>query len=221
MPVPGPHEDVIPGPDTDLDAFGLNFGTIWNPASFNSATPLAADINNAWSGFNAALAIATNAATRTPTTIREKDQARKALEPILRNAIRLATNANRQGFATDAALTALNIRTPDLVRTPIPAPTEPPILHFVESRPGILQYRLTQVVGGVPVTVRRFPYGAVGVRIQETWTGNERNTTIKRVNIYTPTGGIAPGTTITARACYFTARGEVSPLCPPTSGVVN
>jgi hypothetical protein len=221
MPAPGPHEDCIPAPDGVYNLWISNIAGIWDPTEWNCVVPPTIEVGNAAAAFNTALLTASDPTTRTRQTIAQKDQVREVSERMFRNIVRIATAAYRAGAADSAALVGMGIRVPELTRTPILSPPDAPSLAFVEARPGVIQYRLTQVVGGVPVTVRKFPYGSVGVRLVETWTGNERVTTIKRVNIVTPTKGIPIGTVITARACYFTARGAVSPLCPTVDAVVT
>jgi hypothetical protein len=221
MAAPGPNSDPIPASDTLLAYFATNFAGVWSPATFNTTVPLAADIVSATNNFGNALLLATDPMTRTPTTVQLKNQARTALVALLRPAIRSAVTAYRAGAALASDLTALGVRTPDLTKTQIPPPADAPQLDFTGSAPGKIQYRVTQVVGGVPVTDRVFPYGIMGVRLLEKWGTNERVTTVKRVNIVSLTNGIAAGTVITASACYFTARGEVGPQCPEIQAIVS
>lgn len=220
-PTQRPGKDQIPQKDADLDAFGEIFATFWVPATFNATGPTQEEVVNDHTAFQSALALLTNPATNTRPNIAAKDTARATLEMCLRRAIRYAQAGFRAGLNTEAQLLALNLVPVKLTRTQITPPTDAPILAFTASEPGMVRYRITQVVEGQPVTERLFPYGIVGLYLKETWGANERTTNVKRVNIMQPTEGIAKGTVITATACYYTARGEKGPASLPTTAVVS
>lgn len=221
MPVPPQNADTLPPKDADLVPFAQNFANVWVPADFGVAAPLAADIQALLDTYIVFLDLSTDPATRTPITIVQKNETRAALSVPLRRAIRFAVSAFRAGIVGPATLTALNIRPPDLTKTSIPAPADAPVLAFVNSTPGVINYRLTQVYSGVPVSTIAFQYGIVGIRLVETWTGGSKTSTIKRVNIASLTGGLPQGTIVTATACYFNARGDVGPVCPDVTAVVG
>jgi len=223
VPIPGPHQDVLPAPDADFALFATQMSAAWVPATFNVVVPLAATVVASATAFASALAIASDPTTRTAVTIASKDLQRVLTAVILRAAIRAAQAAFLAGTATAAQLADVGVRANEVIRTPIGLPGFAPLLGFSGSFPGVNRLRITQVdqVTGSPVTTRGYAYGIIGIQLERavpTVPFALRQST-KRVLLSDPTATLVAGTLVTYRARYVTARGLFSPWSSVAGGV--
>lgn len=210
LPFPPPSADPIPTRDAELSLWLNNFSAQWSPATWDTTLPTQASLIALASGFSGLLANLADPAQRTQALVAQKDASRAIIAQTLRGAVRTALATYRANPAALLDLLALGVRPATFEKTKISAPLEAPILSLTSAQPGLIHYRLSQVVNGSPVARRKFPDGTVGIILTETWGGNKRTTQIKRVNIATDTSAIENGTIVNAIAEYYTARGEVS-----------
>jgi hypothetical protein len=225
MPIPGPHQDVLPSSDASFGVFATSFAAVWVPASFNTVLPTAASVTAAAVAFNSALAIAAAPTTRTGVTIAAKDTQRAICSIVLRDSIRAAQAAFLAGLATEAQINALGVRANSLIRTPIGAPVYGPLVAIDASFPGFMRFRLTQVdqATGFGATTRAFDYGIVGVEVVRS-VGSAPfvlRQTLKRVLFQDSTADLVSGVIANYCVRYVTARGLVSPFCAMVSGAVQ
>ena len=210
--IPGPGQPIFPGPDADCSSWMQAFAPVWNPATFNVVLPTTIALADASVEFGSALGLASASATRSPVTVAAKDAARADAENVFRGAVRSAVAAFRAGTATSAQLSALGVRTPDLIPTPIPAPAYAPLLGLVGARPGFVDLRVTQVVDGVAVDTRKFPQGITGLEIsRNTGSGWALVGIRRRVNLAVSTSDLANGLVVGYRVRYCTGRGLTGP----------
>lgn len=220
-PVPGPGQDVLPGPDADFDVFAVGFAPTWNPADANATAPLSADLVTEAASFTSLLQQATDPATRTPVLIAAKDSQRASLSSSLRDAIRLAVAAFRAGVMSAAQLALLGIRVPDLSPTPVGVPIDAPLLGLNRVTLGVIGLRVTQVSEGVPVNTRAFPLNYAGVELSIAVGGVwSHRRLFKRVNIFEDVSDLANGTTVQCRVRYATNTGLTGPWSDPVSAAV-
>ena len=223
MAIPGPGQDVLPGPDADFGIFGTSFDGNWVPATYNTVLPTNATITAVTAAFAGALLLSNDPPTRTAVTINDKNIARAAAAVEMRSAIRAAVAAFRAGIVNSAQLSALQVRTPDLTPTPFSAFPFGPLLAFVLASPGVIELRLTQVDAmGVGVSTRKFPIGQRYVEVQESVAGGPGYVgfgNFRRVVILGASSGV-PGDIVTFRARYMTSTGLGSPWSSTTAGVV-
>jgi len=219
--ISGPGSDQIPGPDDQLETFATIFAAAWDPADFNTVLPLQASLIAFAANYAASLATATAPATRTSPNIATKDLRRAEIVSALRGASRSAIAAFRDGIASAFLVETLGLRVPDLVPTPILAPPDAPVLGVAGVDLGFSRLRVTQVVDGVPVSTRRYPYGLTGVEVQSQLVGGvwTPSGSFRRVNLSIDTSGMPSGVVVLFRCRYFTARGLVGPWSDSVSAV--
>ena len=214
VPVPGPHQDVLPNTDANLDAFGAQFVANFTDVGYDAPVGTQAALAALQTAFAAALTIADNPTTRTSVNIATKNAARVALSAALRIAIAYAVAGFASGAVSSPQLTNIGVRTPDPTRTPIPAPAYAPILAAVSARPGFQDFRITQVTAEGPVSTRKFPYGIQAVQLHK--VNADASLTLlgsyRAVNIAQSTATMAGGTTFSVKARYVTAKGLTGPF---------
>lgn len=216
MPViiPGPGQDVLPASDQELLAWAVNYIGIYDPATFGTTVPAIAYFASELTAYNDALTLATDPLTRTTATVANKDATRLALDPLLRQGVRVCIAQFRAGFGTEGDLAAIGIRTPKATRTRIDPPTDSPLIDVASIAPGIVHVRITQVVNGVPVTDRRYPDGVAAVELYAR-TGAEPyklRRVVKRVNIAADVSDLIDATKYDWCARYINPRGERGPM---------
>lgn len=209
-----PGADVIPARDEQLREFAIAFGFAFANPPFATLGPEPTDLQDAADDFASKLATASAAATRTSVTIAAKNTSRATLVTLLRNAIRYASTAFRFGQVTEAQLATLGLRPPD-PPSPINAPTDAPLVDVVSVSPDVVRMRVNQVVNGEAVTLRRFPYGVVGVEWRLVSSAASKVLSLNRVNAVVDTTDFADGAIVTATARYYTRRGLLGPVSAP------
>lgn len=220
--IPGPNQDQIPGPDADFEVFASNFAAVWNPAFYGAVGPDPAVMVSDAANFATALATASAPATRTPNSIAAKDGQRAGLTTDLRSAIRSAQTAYRAGDVTESSVLALGVRPADLTPSPILTPVDAPLIGVDELSVDQNVLRITQVIDGVAVSTRAFPYGVAGVELARSDAGGPFaiQGLRRRVILRESTVGLVQGSLIAWRARYVTSRGLAGPWSVPIGSVV-
>lgn len=153
--------DYIPARDADFAGWSENFATLIaaTPTNYGLTAGQAAPITAANTTFQTAYATATNPTTRTSPAIAAKDVARADAEVLERQIAMIVRN---NPAVSDALKTGLGLTIPKTTPTPIPAPTTPPQLLFVQATPqnATLAYRDTGSPAG-----KAKPAGAIGVEL--------------------------------------------------------
>lgn len=156
-------QDYVPNRDVDLAAWALNFDTIITaaPTDYGLTGGQASAFNALRTAYSAALALATDPSTRTPTAVAAKDTARNSL---VANARQLAMIARAYPAITDELLASAGLTVPDPVPSPVPAPTSTPQLSqmSVASLTHTLKFK-----DSVLSNPRSKPQGAVALLL---WT---------------------------------------------------
>jgi len=128
-------KDYIPAKDNEFDSFQSNLmsqvttnSVLWNiiVAALTALNPL----QMAWA---AAWLVAKVKVNRSPAVIAAKKQSRKAYEAALRTFIQ--TNIYRNPSMTDGDIEVCGLRPHDHTRTPVPVPTDQPIV-VLKHAPG-------------------------------------------------------------------------------------
>lgn len=153
--------DYIPAPDSAANSWLLNFAAVIlaDPAAYDLSAGDATDIDNAAQAFNAALATATNPATRTTPSIAAKDAQRATTESIIRP---YAVTISRSNTISDVLKEDAGVTVRKLVPTPVPAPGVAPEMAVQGAIPGLLtlSYKTPGAEG------KAKPEGAIGVEVR-------------------------------------------------------
>lgn len=159
MPVGNPP--YIPPRDTEFAAWLDNFSTLItaSPATYGLIAADAVVIAAQNTAFGAALTAATGMGTRSPVTVAAKNVAKiNALAIVRPYAQQVSLNA---GVIVDDKI-ALGVNPRTNTPTPIPAPTQAPILSIVGATP--LQHTLRFAPTDSP-TSRGKPFGAMTMQL--------------------------------------------------------
>ena len=153
----------IPPTDAGFADWLLNFSTLItaSPTTYGLVTGDATIIAAQNTAYAAALATATNPATRTSPTIAAKDAAKSLALAVVRP---YAVSISLNPAVTDEDKVAVGVTVRKLVPTPIPAPTAIPQVSLVSAIP--LEQTLKIVNAATPTTKAK-PFGA---RLIEVWT---------------------------------------------------
>jgi hypothetical protein len=151
----------IPQRDPDIDAWATNFDTVItaNPTDYGLIAGQATAFNVLRTAFTAALLSATNPNTRTSVTIAAKDTARNVM---VASARQLAQIARAYPAITDELLADAGLTVPDVVPSPIPAPTSQPVLALQSATPLQLTLRYKDSILSNP---RARPQGVTGLLV--------------------------------------------------------
>lgn len=151
----------IPAQDALFLAWLDNFDDITSVdfATLGLSAGQATDITTVRTDFDAAYALATNPATRTPVTVAAKDTSRATAEAVVRP---LAQFIRNNPDVSDGDKIALGLTVPDVDPTPIPPPTTFPLLDMLNATPGVhkMQYRDSDTP-----TTKAKPYGAMQMEL--------------------------------------------------------
>lgn len=216
----GQTGNVLPSSDADLSTFASSLVTAFIAGSpFEGVTVDAIPLEQETQTFNTLLGVATNPNTRTSVAIAAKNAARGVLEALLRQLYgQMATQYRATGDNSD--LLSLGFPVPDLIRTPVAAPTQAPMLSFESSMPGLITLRVTQVdPDGQARSTRYYDRRYSGVDIQcRTLSGAWLNKGLsRRVILRVPTSE-ETGTVLQFRVRYVTRSGKSGPWSEPVNG---
>jgi len=150
----------IPARDVDFNDWLLNFSTLLTaaPATYGLSAPDAVIVAGQQTAFSAALALATNPATRTSVTVASKDAARASAEAIVRP---YAVNISLNPAVTNGNKVAIGVTVRSNIPTPIPAPVTPPSIQLVSATPLVQQLQVRQVGS----TSKAKPAGCIAIEI--------------------------------------------------------
>lgn len=154
------YPPYIPTRDADFLTWLENFTTLLtaSPATYGLDAGDAAAASGAAAPYIASYPISQDPATRSPTTVQQKDNDRATAEAVIRP---LAVSISRNDGVLDADKVAIGVNVPSTVPTPIPAPVDAPELALASATPGVLKLT-SKVVGGVG---KAKPFGSVGMEV--------------------------------------------------------
>jgi hypothetical protein len=127
--------DYIPSKDADFLIWAQNFANNigLNPGLYMLTAAQSDSISDAVTLFGAKFAIASNELTRTKQTVADKEDARAAVEPLLRQyAMQIKDNAG----ISDGDKINVGVRPVNTNREPIECPQSVPLLNVVAATPG-------------------------------------------------------------------------------------
>lgn len=151
----------IPAKDADFENWLNNFSTLLTaaPTTYGLTAPDAVTVAASYSAWNAAYILATNPATRTSSTIAQKDVERASATAVVRPfaiAIKLNTSVS------DLDKTNIGVNLIVTTRTPIPPIITNPAMILVAATPG--QHQLQFRDSATP-TSKKKPFGAIGLEV--------------------------------------------------------
>lgn len=149
----------IPAPDADFDAWANNFATLLTagPVAYGEDAASALVVQNAYDTWATAYALAINPATRTPSTVANKDAERVNLDAAVRP---VAQRINARSSVTNLQRSDLGITIRKTTRTPVPAPTTAPVVTLRSQIPGVAT---VQIRDETTPTTKAKPLGVIGV----------------------------------------------------------
>ncbi len=149
--------NYLPQPLPDFLNWVQNFRDliVANPTTYGLVAGDATAIDTSISAFEAAYALSTAPATRTPVTVQATIDARNASVQVVRGYGRLVlANAG----VADADKLALGLHLRDPVNTKIPAPSTAPVVNVIGITPGVLTMTSRDSMAAPKVKAK--PFGA-------------------------------------------------------------
>lgn len=216
-----PSTDYVPREDDAFRTWAENFATniSANPATYMLTAAQAASIQGVVDDFVAKLAIASNEATRTKTTVADKDDARSIAENMCRQ---YAIDIKNNEGITDGDKLAIGVRPINPDREPIDPPTTQPLLNVLGNLPGIQTLRYSD--SNTPDSSAK-PFGVTELQLFLGITDNGEATLeqseffgkFTRNPIDVPFDETLDGKMATYRGRWATAKGETGPFSVPVS----
>jgi len=156
----GPY---IPAKNAAFDSWANNFQSVIaaNPANYGLAASDATTITAAYNTWHSAYLLTTSPSTKTAATVAAANSA-KAASLITFRSYAQAIQANPGVSDMNKAAAGLTVRATG--RTPIPAPTNVPILSVASLQPGIAQLNYRNSANP---TSKQKPYGSI--QVQTVW----------------------------------------------------
>jgi hypothetical protein len=132
--------DYIPSREADMQLWVINFDTLVTaaPASYGLVAADAVAIGAVVDAFNAALTLARDPATRTKSTVADKNGKKAAMLQVVRS---YAMLVKANDGVSDQSKVDLGLRLDDGDPSPIPAPLSWPLLNIVAAGPLIHELR--------------------------------------------------------------------------------
>lgn len=218
--------DYIPSTDAGKASWSFNFAALITaaPATYGLLAGDAVTIQAAADDYNAAYALAIDPPTRTAPTVAAKDVARATMEAVCRP---YAMQINANPAVTDQSRTDLGLTVRDTTKTPVPPPTNVPIVSHDWTNGASV--RLGYVPSG-PAEGKKKPFGVayleLSVEVSDTGLGgtyafHERLSMTKSPFFYDTTGIPAGyGVRIKGRWCTIAGPGGKS-QCGPWSAPIE
>lgn len=149
----------IPQKEALLKVWVTAFSTLItaNPTDYGLVVGDATAISTPVNAFVAAYTTATTPGTRTSVTIAAKDQAKAAMLLVVRSYAQQIRNSKT---VSDALKLGLGLTLPDYVPTPVPAPTEFPMINIDSAGP--LTHSIRYAPSGNPMGHAK-PAGSIGM----------------------------------------------------------
>jgi hypothetical protein len=156
-----PAGPYIPAANAAFEAWAVNFQSVIaaNPTNYGLLAGDATTITAAYNSWHAAYLLATSPTTRTPATVAAMATAKAASLITFRSYAQIIQSNVAVSDANKAAA-GLTVRATG--RTPIPAPTNVPILGLVVQTPGVAQINYKNSANP---TSKQKPYGALQVQL--------------------------------------------------------
>jgi hypothetical protein len=151
----------IPAKDAEASLWMQTFanGIAANPSTYQLSSSDATTISNAVNAFKDALAVTSDPATRTVTSIATKDDTRATAENLCRQyAMLIKLNAG----ISDANKLAIGVRPVNPNRSPINVPDSSPLLNVIGATPGSQTVRYADT--STPDSGKK-PFGAVQLQL--------------------------------------------------------
>ena len=214
----------LPSTDSGLLTWAQNFYSFIEaaPANYGLTIEDAAAYSALLTAYDAALATANNAGTRTTPSVQAKNTAKKALIAGTRPLVNTV-----QAFAgtTDAMRADLRITIRDTSYTPVPVPESTPALTVVMVSGRTIKVNLrAREDDGSPSESRARPTGVKGAAVYFAagedypqditgWSfkGNVNKTTFD----LTIPDSVAAGSKVYLTAQWFNTKSQTGPACPP------
>lgn len=155
------YPTYIPAADLAFDAWLTNFSTLLTaaPTDYGLIAGDATLVAARKTAFHAALILATDPGTRTPSTVADKDAERVLAEAVVRP---YATQISRNPTVSNELKTEIGVTVPDPSRSPIPAPSTAPVLSVRSMIPGQVTLDYRDAANPVP---RSKPFGVIGIQL--------------------------------------------------------
>ena len=186
------------------------------PAAFGLDAGQQADFNADLLAFKNAAAVTNDPATNSRASYQSKRSARSQFETTART---LVAVCQAWPAMTDEKRTLLQIPQRDKTPTPVPAPSQPPLLQVMGTEGRYAYLKVTDIDGN-----KARPAGTVGAvilaAVSETAPTNLdaftvlTQTTKTTESVYYP-GGFAEGQKIWLTAYWYGTRGQIGPACSP------
>ncbi|MFT3785915.1 MAG: hypothetical protein QM770_07095 [Tepidisphaeraceae bacterium] len=212
------RQSYFPVKDSDLLGWAQAFvGQVTSdPDRYGVPASMAAALQDAFTGFEQALSIASAAITRTVPAVTAKNAAREALKAVTRQVVSII---NGQPGVTDAMRQDLRLTVPKTTRTPVPPPKSTPVVTFGNVRCRTVSVRL------LDTTPRRGrPPGTTGAAVF-TFVGDDPPESVRQWsfwrNVTTPAfemtfdDSLPSGTTVWVCAYWFNRRQQPGPMSKP------
>ena len=193
-----------------------------SPDNFGVPAKQSSDYLALWDAFNLAYQKTVDRETRSPASTTAKETARKALLAATRSIIDVM---QAWPAMTDNKRSQLGITIRDRTPTPVPPPTEPPVLEVI----GVDGHAITVKIKRTG-TGRGRPAGAAFATLMsyvgETWSSDERdwhtegNTTRAVTTLVLPQS-VLPGTKVWLSATWSNPRAQTGPAAEPVSTFVQ
>ena len=153
--------NYIPNAQSLMRDWLVNFAALISaaPATYGLVAGDATTIQNSVNAFDAALTLAIDPVTRSPTTIADKDAQRMSTLGIVRPYAQLIRN---NAGVTDENKVALGLTIVDRNPTVIPAPTTIPVMALTMATP--LQQTFQFADANTPMSKAK-PFGSIGIEI--------------------------------------------------------
>ena len=150
----------IPAKNSEFDSWTDNFNTLISasPTAYGLVTLQATNLDNATDAWHDAYVVAASPGSRTPVSIAERDTLRVTLQLMIQD---LANQIQAWPGINPTLITMLGLTVRTTTRTPVPTPTDVPLVSVNRLLP--LQIELRVKTDGLDTN--RFPPGVVGANV--------------------------------------------------------
>jgi len=213
--------NYLPSRDGQLVTWSTNFAQVVaaDPTAVGLTLQQSDDYTAAQAAYAAGYQTANDPLTRSPSNIEAKNAAKETLVDMTRGLVRII-----QAFpgTTDNMRVNLGITVPDDTRTPVPPPSESPVIDIVSVSGTRINIRLHNGES----TSRAKPEGVIGANVF-TYVGDAAPTDIDSWTFAGATSKVetavdlpadtAPGSKVWITAFWFNGKAESGPATPPIS----
>jgi hypothetical protein len=154
------YPQYLPTKDAVFATWLANFDSLLTatPANYGLEAADATALAAANTKFQAAYLVAIEPTTRTAPAVAAKDAARSSAEAVVRP---LAVTISRNAAVTEDHKTGIGVNVPAITGTPIPPPTDQPVLSLISATPlnMLMAYKTSGAIG------KSKPFGSIGTEI--------------------------------------------------------